>query len=161
MLSVALDMLRSQVSSFTLLAEKIMVGKHILLTLIVGGAIGVLLWQRPPVAWTALPTAGLSLLIVGFILWTVARFQLGASFAVKAEARQLVTRGLYSKIRNPIYVFGSMVVAGGILVFGKPLWLLIFLLVIPLQIWRTGKESAVLGAAFGDEYRKYRAGTWF
>jgi protein-S-isoprenylcysteine O-methyltransferase Ste14 len=101
------------------------------------------------------------LLIVGFILWTVARFQLGASFAVKAEARQLVTRGLYSKIRNPIYVFGSMVMAGGILVFGKPVWLLIFLLLIPLQIWRTGKESAVLESAFGEEYRKYRAGTWF
>jgi protein-S-isoprenylcysteine O-methyltransferase Ste14 len=138
-----------------------MIGKHILLTLIVGMAIGALLWQRPPVAWTAPPIAGLSLLIVGFILWTVARFQLGASFAVKAEARQLVTRGLYSKIRNPIYVFGSMVMAGGILVFGKPLWLLIFLLVIPLQIWRAGKESAVLESAFGQEYRKYRAGTWF
>jgi protein-S-isoprenylcysteine O-methyltransferase Ste14 len=127
----------------------------------VGAAIGTLLWQRSPVAWTAPPIAGLSLLIVGFILWTVARFQLGASFAVKAEARQLVTRGLYSKIRNPIYVFGSMVMAGGILVFGKPLWLLIFLLVIPLQIWRAGKESAVLESAFGEEYRKYRAGTWF
>jgi protein-S-isoprenylcysteine O-methyltransferase Ste14 len=138
-----------------------MIGKHILLTLIVGAAIGALLWQHPPVAWAALPVAGLSLLIVGFILWTVARFQLGASFAVKAEARQLVTRGLYSKIRNPIYVFGSMVMAGGILVFGKPVWLLIFLLVIPLQIWRTGKESAVLESAFGEEYRKYRAGTWF
>jgi protein-S-isoprenylcysteine O-methyltransferase Ste14 len=138
-----------------------MIGKHILLTLIAGAAIGTLLWQHPPVAWTALAIAGLSLLIVGFILWTVARFQLGASFAVKAEARQLVTRGLYSKIRNPIYVFGSMVMAGGILVFGKPVWLLIFLLVIPLQIWRTGKESAVLESAFGEEYRKYRAGTWF
>ena len=89
-----------------------MIGKHILLTLIVGAAMGALLWQHPPVAWTALPVAGLSLLIVGFILWTVARFQLGASFAVKAEARQLVTRGLYSKIRNPIYVFGSVVMAG-------------------------------------------------
>ena len=138
-----------------------MIGKHILLTLMVGAAIGALLWQHPPAAWTALPVAGLSLLIVGFILWTVARFQLGASFAVKAEARQLVTRGLYSKIRNPIYVFGSMVMAGGILVCGKPVWLLIFLLVIPLQIWRTGKESAVLESAFGEEYRKYRAGTWF
>jgi protein-S-isoprenylcysteine O-methyltransferase Ste14 len=138
-----------------------MVGKHILLTLIVGGAIGALLWQHPPVAWTALRVTGLCLLIVGFILWTVARFQLGASFTAKAEARQLVTRGLYSKIRNPIYVSGSMVIVGGILVFGKPVWLLIFLLVIPLQIWRTGKESAVLEAAFGDEYRKYRAGTWF
>jgi protein-S-isoprenylcysteine O-methyltransferase Ste14 len=138
-----------------------MIGKHILLTLIVGGAISALLWQHPPAAWTVLPITGLSLMIVGFILWTVARFQLGASFTVKAEARQLVTRGLYSKIRNPIYVFGSMVMAGGILVFGKPVWLLIFLLVIPLQIWRTGKEAAVLEAAFGEEYRKYRAGTWF
>jgi protein-S-isoprenylcysteine O-methyltransferase Ste14 len=138
-----------------------MIGKHILLTLVVGGAIGALLWQRPPAAWTALPVTGLCLLIVGSILWTVARFQLGASFTVKAEARQLVTRGLYSKIRNPIYVFGSMVMAGGILVFAKPVWLLIFLLVIPLQIWRTGKESAVLEAAFGEQYRKYRAGTWF
>ena len=138
-----------------------MIGKHILLTLIVGGAIGALLWQHPPAAWTALPVTGLGLMIAGFVFWTVARFQLGASFTVKAEARQLVTRGLYSKIRNPIYVFGSMVMAGGILLFGKSVWLLIFLLVIPLQIWRTGKESAVLEAAFGEEYRKYRAGTWF
>ena len=135
-----------------------MIGKHILLTLIVGAAIGALLWQHPPVALTALPVTGLCLLIVGFILWTVARFQLGASFTVKAEARKLVTRGLYSKIRNPIYVFGSMVMAGWILVFGKPVWLLIFVLLIPLQTWRTGKESE---AAFGEEYRKYRAGTWF
>jgi protein-S-isoprenylcysteine O-methyltransferase Ste14 len=103
----------------------------------------------------------LCLIIAGFILWTAARFQLGASFAVKAEARQLVTRGLYSKIRNPIYVFGSWVFAGGILIFGKPRWLLIFLVLIPLQLWRTHKESAVLEAAFGEEYRKYRAGTWF
>jgi protein-S-isoprenylcysteine O-methyltransferase Ste14 len=138
-----------------------MIGKHILLTLVVGGVIGSLLWQHPPVAWTALPITGLCLLMGGFILWTVARFQLGASFTVKAEARQLVTRGLYSKIRNPNYVFGSMVMAGWILVFGKPMWLLVFLLVIPLQIWRTGKESAVLEAAFGEQYRKYRAGTWF
>ena len=138
-----------------------MIGKHILLTLVVGGAIGALLWQHPSGAGTAVPIAGLALLIGGFILWTVARFQLGAAFAVKAEARQLVTRGLYSKIRSPIYVFGSCVMAGGILLFGKPVWLLIFLLVIPLQIWRTGKESAVLEAAFGEEYRKYRAGTWF
>jgi protein-S-isoprenylcysteine O-methyltransferase Ste14 len=138
-----------------------MIGKHIVLTLVVGGAIVALVWQHPPAVWTALPVAGLCLIIVGFILWTVARFQLGASFAVKAEASQLVTHGLYSKIRNPIYGFGSCVMAGGILVFGKPVWLLIFLLVIPLQIWRAGKESAVLESAFGEEYRKYRARTWF
>jgi len=138
-----------------------MIGKHIVLTLMVGGAVCFLMWQRPPVEWNAIRIAGMALLVTGFVLWTVARFQLGASFAVKAEARQLVTRGLYSKIRNPIYVFGSWVVAGAILVFGKPVGLLIFLILIPLQIWRAKEESAVLEAAFGEDYRIYRAGTWF
>ena len=138
-----------------------MIAKHVVLTLVVGGAMGVLLWQRAPVSWTALPIVGLCLMIAGFILWTVARFQLGASFTVKAEARQLVTRGLYSKIRNPIYVFGSWVFVGTILVFGEPVWLLVFVILIPLQVWRARKESAVLEAAFGEEYRRYRAGTWF
>ncbi len=138
-----------------------MIGKHILLTLVVGGAACALFWQHPPQDWNAVRIAGMALLVVGFVLWTIARFQLGASFAVKAEARQLVTRGLYSKIRNPIYVFGSWVVAGAILVFGKPVYLLIFLLLIPMQLWRAKKESAVLEAAFGEEYRTYKAGTWF
>ena len=138
-----------------------MIGKHIFLTLLVGAGVCALLWQRPPEAWTSLRIVGMVLIIAGFVLWTIARFQLGASFAVKAEARQLVTRGLYSRIRNPIYVFGSWVLAGAILVFGKPVWLLIFFPLIPLQIWRARKESVVLEAAFGEEYRKYRAGTWF
>lgn len=138
-----------------------MIGKHIVLTLVVGGAVCALLWQRAPEEWTGIRLLGLVLIVLGFVLWTLARFQLGASFAVKAEARQLVTRGLYSKIRNPIYVFGSWVVAGGILVFGKPVWLLIFVVLIPLQLWRAKKESAVLEAAFGEEYRQYKAGTWF
>ena len=138
-----------------------MIGKHIVLTLVVGGGVCALLWQRPPEAWTALRIVGVVLIVVGFILWTLARFQLGASFAVKAEARQLVTRGLYSKIRNPIYVFGSWVIAGGILMFGKPVWLLVFFIIVPLQLWRAKKESAVLEAAFGEKYREYKAGTWF
>ena len=40
-------------------------------------------------------------------------------------------------------------------------WLLVFVVLIPLQIWRARKESGVLEAAFGEQYRKYRAGTWF
>jgi hypothetical protein len=33
--------------------------------------------------------------------------------------------------------------------------------VIPLQIWRAGKESQVLDAKFGEEYGKDRSATWF
>ncbi|HEV2398671.1 MAG TPA: isoprenylcysteine carboxylmethyltransferase family protein [Candidatus Sulfotelmatobacter sp.] len=138
-----------------------MVAKHTLLMLVVGAAIVALLWQHPPAAWTPLRILGLALLLPGFILWSIAHFQLGASFTARAEARQLVTRGLYSRIRNPIYFFGSWIIAGAILVFGNPEWLLVFVLLIPLQIFRARKESAVLEASFGDAYRKYRAGTWF
>jgi protein-S-isoprenylcysteine O-methyltransferase Ste14 len=138
-----------------------MIGKHILLTLMVGGGACALWWLNPPPEWNGVRVAGMGLLVGGFIFWTIARFQLGASFAVRAEARKLITGGLYSKIRNPIYVFGSWVIAGAILAFGKPVWLLILVVLIPLQLWRASKESAVLEAAFGDEYRTYKAGTWF
>lgn len=138
-----------------------MIGKHIVLTLVVSGGVCSLLYAHRLEAWTPIRIVGMGLIVVGFVLWTIAHFQLGTSFAVKAEARRLVTYGLYAKIRNPIYVFGSWVVAGGILLFGKPVWLTIFLLLIPLQIWRARKASAVLEAAFGDEYRRYRERTWF
>ena len=138
-----------------------MIGKHILITLMVGAGIVASIFLYAPPQWTAVQTAGVCLLSAGFILWTVARFQLGASFSVSAQARQLVTHGLYSKFRNPIYVFGSCVIAGAILVFGRPLYLLIFVIIIPMQLWRSRKESAVLEATFGEDYRKYRAGTWF
>jgi protein-S-isoprenylcysteine O-methyltransferase Ste14 len=51
--------------------------------------------------------------------------------------------------------------AGAILLFLRPIWLLVFLAVIPLQIWRAGKEAQVLEEKFGEEYRVYRARTWF
>jgi protein-S-isoprenylcysteine O-methyltransferase Ste14 len=138
-----------------------MIAANVAITLLVGFALGLMIWEHPPAAWTTMQTVGSVLLVAGFILWTTARFQLGKSLAVTAQAKQLVTRGLYSRIRNPIYVFGSCVVAGVILILGRPVWLLLFLLVIPLQVWRSRKESSVLEAKFGDEYRKYRASTWF
>ncbi len=138
-----------------------MIGKHIVLTLVVGAGLFFLLRQFPLTGWGTMQIVGACLLGVGFIMWTGARFQLGSSFAVTAQARHLVTHGLYSKIRNPIYVFGSCVIAGVILVAGRPIFLLIFAAVIPLQIWRGRKEASVLEEKFGEEYRQYRAGTWF
>jgi protein-S-isoprenylcysteine O-methyltransferase Ste14 len=138
-----------------------MIRTHILLTVSVGLAAADLVCRMHAPIWTAMQTVGLCLVVVGFGCLTIARFQLGGAFSVTAQARKLVTRGLYSKIRNPMYVFSSCLVAGAILVLGRPVWLLILLVLIPLQLWRSRKESAVLEAAFGDEYREYRAGTWF
>lgn len=141
--------------------ENAMVRANTALTLIVGVALGLLIWKNAPAEWSITQIVGLCLMVAGFILWTVARFQLGKSLTVTAQARQLVARGLYAKIRNPIYVFGSIVILGLILALGRPVGLLVFVVLIPLQIWRGRKESQVLEAKFGEEYRAYRAGTWF
>ena len=107
-----------------------MIRPNILLTIVVGSVVGLLIWKLPPPAWTAMPIAGICLMAVAFVLWTIARFQLGRSLTVTAQARKLITGGLYSKFRNPIYFFASLVVAGLILALDRPLWLLIFVVFI-------------------------------
>jgi protein-S-isoprenylcysteine O-methyltransferase Ste14 len=51
---------------------------------------------------------GAAIALPAFYFWMLARHQLGESFAVRAKAKKLVTHGLYSKIRNPIYLFGGL-----------------------------------------------------
>jgi protein-S-isoprenylcysteine O-methyltransferase Ste14 len=105
---------------------------------------------------------GIAMAAVGFGLWMLARVQLGRSFAVRAQARMLVTTGLYSKFRHPIYLFGGIAYFGLFIAWGKLIPLLcLFLLYLPVQILRARKEQKVLEQAFGEEYRRYKAGTWF
>jgi protein-S-isoprenylcysteine O-methyltransferase Ste14 len=105
---------------------------------------------------------GLAIGAIGFVLWMVARQQLGKSFTVSAQAKALVTTGLYSKIRNPIYFFGGVAFFGVFLAWGN-LYALggVIVLYFAMQALRARKESAVLEQAFGDEYRQYKAKTWF
>lgn len=117
-------------------------------------------WYSRDLPWMPIHLAGLVLLILGYVFWLIARFQLGRSFAVQAKAKELVTHGLYSKIRNPIYVFGSILIAGFLLLI-KPIFLLLLIGLVPLQMIRARKEGAVLEEKFGDAYREYRSKTWF
>ena len=111
--------------------------------------------------WTPNQIAGAVIAIPGFCLWSLARLQLGKSFAVRPQAKELVKRGLYSRIQHPVYVFGAIVVVGMLVFWGRPALFVILLVLIPLQLTRIRKERAVLEAKFGDEYRKYRKSTWF
>jgi protein-S-isoprenylcysteine O-methyltransferase Ste14 len=104
---------------------------------------------------------GLALCLIGQGGVIVGRATLGRSFSVKAKARELVTTGIYSRIRNPIYVSGLLWVMGLILIVRKPVIALFFVVIIPMQIIRARRESAVLEAKFGDAYREYRERTWF
>jgi protein-S-isoprenylcysteine O-methyltransferase Ste14 len=114
-----------------------------------------------PGEWNAMRWIGICIAVPAGLLLLTARYQLGTSFSVSAQARQLVTRGIYSKIRNPIYFFGNLLLIGFLLVLQKPAAWLLLLIVVPMQIWRARNEARVLEETFGDEYREYRRKVWF
>ncbi len=125
----------------------------VLLVLVLGA-----IWPGP---WNTQHIVGMGLLLVGTVFVLIARIQLGSSFSILPRAKKLVTRGLYSKIRNPIYVFGTVAIAGVLLILQNPrLWILLVVLVA-IQIFRAGREARALEARFGEEYRAYRNQTWF
>jgi protein-S-isoprenylcysteine O-methyltransferase Ste14 len=112
----------------------------------------------PRTAWFY---AGLGLTAAAMPFWILARLQLGRSFSVTAQARQLVTHGLYSKLRNPIYLFGGLAYVGALVAFQVWPLLLGWLALVPIQLLRIRREEKVLAEAFGSEYEAYRARTWF
>ena len=126
---------------------------------LVGIAILIYEFVHPP--WSLQRIAGMVLLFPALALLTLSRFQLGNAFSLTPQARNLVTHGVYSRIRNPIYFFGSFVIAG-LFLFLEQLYLLLLLVpVLILQIIRARAESRVLEEHFGDEYRRYKGSTWF
>ena len=104
---------------------------------------------------------GAAVSVPAFVLWMLARHQLGDSFAVRAEARKLVTHGIYSKIRNPIYLFGGLAFLGQFLAMGWYLGIAVLVIINLGQYFRIRREEQVLEAAFGNEYRAYKDKTWF
>jgi protein-S-isoprenylcysteine O-methyltransferase Ste14 len=110
--------------------------------------------------WTPPRIAGVAIAIPSLVLFLIARMQLGSAFSVKAKAQKLVTTGIYSRIRNPIYVFGELIIVGVFLYF-RPVLLLILIVLIPVQIVRSRNEEKVLAEKFGEEYQRYKAKTWF
>jgi protein-S-isoprenylcysteine O-methyltransferase Ste14 len=105
--------------------------------------------------------AGLAITIPSLLLFVLARMQLGQAFSVQAKATTLVTTGLYSRIRNPIYIFGGLMIAGVMIWTNKPWLLLCFVVLIPMQVYRSRKEERVLAEKFGSVYQEYKQKTWF
>ncbi|HKN76250.1 MAG TPA: isoprenylcysteine carboxylmethyltransferase family protein [Candidatus Acidoferrum sp.] len=126
---------------------------------LVGIAILIYEFAHPP--WSPMRIAGLVLIFPALALLTIARLQLGNSFSVSPQAKKLVTHGVYSRIRDPIYFFGTFVFAGLFLFLEMPWLLLLIVPVVILQITRARAEGRVLEEKFGDEYRRYKASTWF
>jgi protein-S-isoprenylcysteine O-methyltransferase Ste14 len=111
--------------------------------------------------WSARYLIGMGIGALCFALWMVARHQLGASFSVMAHARQLVTTGIYSKIRHPIYFFAGVGYLGLFLAWGYWIPAVCFFIFYSFQFLRIFKEERILEEAFGEEYRLYKSKSWF
>jgi protein-S-isoprenylcysteine O-methyltransferase Ste14 len=111
--------------------------------------------------WTVLRIAGAILAVVGYSTFVTARLQLGKSFAVTPQAKELVTHGLYSKIRNPIYVFVDVMIFGLILALHLYWLFALFPLLVAMHVLRAHREAKVLREKFGQAYLGYRNQTWF
>jgi protein-S-isoprenylcysteine O-methyltransferase Ste14 len=104
---------------------------------------------------------GIGLIIPSFVLLLIAFYQLGNSFDVTPQAKELVTKGLYSKIRHPMYLFqivlflGLAMVSRAVITYGFCIFAIVFV------IWRVRRENRILEEKFGDAYRAYHEQVWF
>jgi protein-S-isoprenylcysteine O-methyltransferase Ste14 len=111
--------------------------------------------------WTALRIGGAIVALLGYVLVTIARIQLGNSFTVRPEARELVTSGFYSRIRNPMYVFLDIMLLGIIFVMKTYWFLIVPAILVIMQVAQSQREAKVLEEKFGQRYLDYRKKTWF
>ena len=109
----------------------------------------------PDAAWDG---AALAFLVAGHVLCAVTLLQLGRSFSVMPEARKLVTAGLYSRVRHPLYMAEAVAALGVFLQYRSLGAALLVAAQFAVQLWRMGEEEKVLQTQF-PEYAAYRART--
>ena len=103
--------------------------------------------------------AGIALAAASFALVVLSRVQLGKSFSVTPKAGELVTYGIYARVRHPMYVFLDIAILGVALAVHS-WWVLLIFALLPLQIRNSRRENAVLRAKYGERYEAYRRSTW-
>jgi protein-S-isoprenylcysteine O-methyltransferase Ste14 len=105
-----------------------------------------------PIRWV-----GLLLFITGMVLAVGALIQLRGVENIK----HLVTTGLFSKIRHPMYAGFICWIVGWSIYHAAPFSLAIGALGIAGTLWWRHLEDERLAIQFGSEYLRYGKQTWF
>jgi len=102
---------------------------------------------------------GFIVMLMGMVFNILVRRELGKNWvplSKTTEEQELVTSGIYSKIRHPFYT-SILVLSLGVTIMALNLYtLLFFILFIIAVLVRIRKEEEELIAKFGDEYKRYR-----
>ncbi|MGA2939496.1 MAG: isoprenylcysteine carboxylmethyltransferase family protein [Syntrophobacteraceae bacterium] len=156
-LVVALYLMRDRASATTrsFLAKLIGVTATFLPFLIpvLGGPAGAAHFPRPAILAISSVIA-----VSGMAFTLVALGTLGKSWSIIPQVRKLVVRGPYRLVRHPIYVGEITALLGLILARVTIPKILVFLLLVGCQVYRSLQEEKLLTAAF-PEYADYAAKT--
>lgn len=116
------------------------------------------LWPMPGLRATGLAIAafGLVLVVVAVLQMRVAQ----TTVMPRGAAQVLVTRGLFARVRNPIYLGDALILAGLSLYWGALAGLLLVAVFVVLINRRfIGPEEVALRGKFGQSFEDYCART--
>ena len=118
---------------------------------------GFLLFPRRELS-LPLETISTILIMLGSVGAVLSLSQLGRSFSVMAETRQLVTSGPYRFVRHPLYLTEGIAVIGLFVQFASVWTALLVVVQIAFQLRRMHNEETLLIASF-PEYAAYSKNT--
>jgi protein-S-isoprenylcysteine O-methyltransferase Ste14 len=121
-------------------------------------------FQIEPAFFRTMLISAIPLKIVGALLWAVALAlyalalkALGKSWRTdtRSDSTQLITHGVFTWSRNPIYMSFLLINFGTFLLLGHLVFVLITIVAIVLLYRRIRREEKFLTATYGGAYRDY------
>jgi len=103
---------------------------------------------------------GSLLVLIGTIVIITGRINLKSNFSALPKANELITAGIYSKIRHPMYAGLIILSIGTVLIFESLFIRIIAFILILSSVIRAYLEEKVLIKKFGKKYLDYRKRTW-
>jgi protein-S-isoprenylcysteine O-methyltransferase Ste14 len=109
-----------------------------------------------------LRTTGLIIGALGAVILIIGIMTLGKYFTASINPKGLVTHGIYSKIRHPIFIGVILVYLGIEFIFQSIYGLLLVIFVlIPFYIYSAIEEEKILSEKFKEQYTAYKKKTLF
>jgi len=107
---------------------------------------------------------GLILVITGLSFWWLGKITIGKNWDVcygKPKVKELVTHGIYSKFRHPIYYGAILVFIGLTILYKETIFTILSLTVTLVLLKRIHLENRYLIKKLGKRYLRYKDKTWF
>ena len=106
---------------------------------------------------------GLIINITGLFIWWSAKITLAENWDAgyaQPKIKKLVTRGIYSKIRHPLYLGINLTLIGLSLIHLNIFLIIPSVIIVIYFFWRMKIETNFLIKTLGKEYLNYKKKTW-